>query len=169
MRLNHSGRKPRGFTLIELLVVIAIIAVLAGLLLPTFGGALGRGKETKCMSNLRQIGVMTMLYADENSDRFPVSGVTELCPVKNIMRRKPTLFTLGGKNPKPGHATINFLQATNRPLHQYQGNEKVFHCPSDQLHVQFRSLRSGGQQPRATAATGGEDAAASRSPANYHG
>lgn len=134
MRLQRTDRTSRGFTLIELLVVIGIIAVLAGLLLPAFGGALSRGKETKCMSNMRQIGVMTMLYADENGDRFPVSGVREFTPIKNAVLRKPTLFALGGKNPKPGHATIHFLQATNRPLYQYQGNENVFHCPMDKGH-----------------------------------
>lgn len=54
------------------------------------------------MNNLRQIGVAVMLYADENSYQFPVSGVTELCPVKNINVRKPMMFNLGGQNPKPG-------------------------------------------------------------------
>jgi prepilin-type N-terminal cleavage/methylation domain-containing protein len=64
-------RKRTAFTLIELLVVIAIIAILAALLLPT----LSRGKESarriKCASNLRQIILATVMYADEHDDRFP--------------------------------------------------------------------------------------------------
>jgi prepilin-type N-terminal cleavage/methylation domain-containing protein/prepilin-type processing-associated H-X9-DG protein len=58
----------RGFTLIELLVVIAIIAILAGLLLPVLAGAKQEGKNARCISNLRQISVAMLAYANENED-----------------------------------------------------------------------------------------------------
>ncbi|HEX5222809.1 MAG TPA: DUF1559 domain-containing protein [Verrucomicrobiae bacterium] len=65
-----SNRKKAGFTLIELLVVIGIIGILAGLLLPALSRAREKGRSANCISNLKQIGVGMLMYAND-SDCYP--------------------------------------------------------------------------------------------------
>ena len=70
-----SARKfPSAFTLIELLVVIAIIAILAALLLPALSAAKQKAYQSQCASNLKQLSIAVVLYADDHRDTLPGPG-----------------------------------------------------------------------------------------------
>jgi len=63
--------RKSGFTLIELLVVIAIIAILAAILFPVFARAREKARQTSCLSNLKQLGLASLQYAQDYDEMFP--------------------------------------------------------------------------------------------------
>ena len=106
---KRSQAKMR-FTLIELLVVIAIIAVLAALLLPVLGRARESANRTVCLSNLRQIGQVQMVYAGENDGYF-------------IHRKNETYDVAGLANESAD-------EDRREPFLEYAGTSEIFYCPS---------------------------------------
>jgi prepilin-type N-terminal cleavage/methylation domain-containing protein len=108
------------FTLIELLVVIAIIAILASLLLPALARAKSKAQATKCLNNVHQLALGTLIYAGDNRECFPW-GV-------DIQNSVPTTWT----NSSAWHMEIlPYLSG------RVQGGLKSFACPSEQPPADF--------------------------------
>ena len=66
-----SNKVEKAFTLIELLVVVSIIALLVSILLPSLSKAREQAKMVVCRSNLRQVGLALLFYADAHDDHHP--------------------------------------------------------------------------------------------------
>ena len=65
-----ARKYSKGFTLIELLVVIAIIAILAAILFPVFAKARAAARKISCLSNVKQITLASLMYAQDYDEHF---------------------------------------------------------------------------------------------------
>jgi prepilin-type N-terminal cleavage/methylation domain-containing protein len=111
----QSDRRRRGFTLIELLVMIAIIAILAAILFPVFAMAREKVRQTQCVSNLRQLGQATAMYAQNFDDVYPTAE----------------LYASGsGPLPRPAGGTKCWAGTWANLLYGSVRNAGVYACPS---------------------------------------
>ena len=117
-RFHRNTRPRRAFTLVELLTVIGIIAVLAALLFPVFAQVRAKSRETVCVSNLRQIGTATLMYAGDYDDLFPWAG-------------DPLDFRPGAWAASPYAAQVATMQPLPDILSPYTKSKQIWHCPAD--------------------------------------
>ena len=105
--MKNIPTKKFGFTLIELLVVIAIIAILAAILFPVFARARENARRASCQSNLKQIGLGILQYAQDYDEKYP-------------------MYRIDGGTGNPG-SPYGWADA----IQPYTKSEQVYQCPSD--------------------------------------
>jgi len=131
--------QTKGFSIIELLVVLGIIAVLIGILIPTIISIREQSRSTMCLSNLRQIGHVIMLYIDDNRGRLPPADLRDP-PFKHPPGNWATVLVSG--------KYVTVPDATSPDSHN-----SIFHCPNgiDENGFENFAFNSAYNSPRESA------------------
>jgi prepilin-type N-terminal cleavage/methylation domain-containing protein/prepilin-type processing-associated H-X9-DG protein len=123
--------KKKAFTLIELLVVISIIVILLGILIPVLGRTREFGRRTKCLSNLKQLQLAWIIYAEQNDDMIVNAGIDLKIDSGTNSASNPSWT---GNDMNRAHTSLPSeiqIQAVRAgTLYPYVGNIKPYRCPN---------------------------------------
>ncbi|MGD9518783.1 MAG: type II secretion system protein [Armatimonadota bacterium] len=112
-RLGDSRHAVCAFTLIEMLVVIAIISILASILFPVYSRARSKARRATCMSNMRQLSLALLMYAQDSDEVLPQWSLVGGNPV--------------GGEPAPGVEPYTW----DTQVMPYTRNINILFCPEN--------------------------------------
>ncbi len=128
------------FTLIELLIVIGIIAILSSMLLPALAQSKRKAHEVKCVSNIRQLAMANIYYANDANDY--------LVPLTTDGANKEWWWGVSNTDTINGGQVV--IDPTKGPIYPYLGNSKeVQICPTilqlcpKMIEPEFKSYEKG--------------------------
>jgi prepilin-type N-terminal cleavage/methylation domain-containing protein len=130
---SGSARRRGAFTLIELLVVIAIIAILAALLLPVLSSAKIKAKQTKCLSNMKQLTLCALMYVNDNNGVYALNNPTAAASSNSWIQgnMNDALVGLYGQVTPGVLDSTNPLCITTGAFWTYNSSFGIYQCPSD--------------------------------------
>lgn len=130
----YLGRRariaPGAFTLVDVLVSLVIIAILMGMLLPALSHASESARRVVCQSNVRQIGLAIVMYADDSRGHMPASVFLPANSAQRAGDRPQSMTTLLLPEPErlPNRSAWDGLGLLYE--REYLSAAKVFYCPS---------------------------------------
>ncbi len=130
---SRGNNRARAFTLIELLVVVAIITILMGILLPSLSSARRQAKRVKCLANMRSMGIINSLYAEEYNQYVPIACAAVDKQSNYWFNRDGEQLNLFGRYYKAG--LLNSPQVVYCPemkdeLHMYNSSSNTWPPPA---------------------------------------
>lgn len=125
-------KKITGFTLLELLVVIAIIAILSSILLPVLSNAKKKGRQTVCISNLKEIFLAMEMYKNDNGGYYPISYIRGSSSY-------PRTYWSGSRS-----TSETDLDFTGSPIYPYLKAGEIKTCPSFKQFGKGSNPKNGG-------------------------
>jgi len=147
-----AKRNASAFTLIDVLVTSAVIAILIGILLPSLSGAQENARRLVCRSNVRQIGLGMVMYADDHNGRLPASQFitdnrTSRGPIVSQPQNLLTLRIAESSRENALMPSAGGLDGIGLLYDTYLSSPKIYFCPSHRGMYNYSAMAEAWNDP----------------------